>query len=183
MSELFSEREKARSEEKDPQGAEGTLSAGDVLPTQGGGEPPKRPKLKFTKKTLAIGGAVLAAIVVAVVAFTSFGGSEFEEVRSKACQIAGRVAGNGDYFTIDTYPDEFDSMDEDVVARLLPNMQATALAAIKYANESLGFRGTLFSRMVQTTALMGRQSEETDKYIVSWTYHPNDGLEVTYEKK
>ena len=37
--------------------------------------------------------------------------------------------------------------------------------------------------MMKTTALMGRQSAETDKYKVSWTYHPDNGLEVTYEKK
>ena len=30
---------------------------------------------------------------------------------------------------------------------------------------------------------MGRQSEENEKYRVKWSYHPDDGLEVTYEKK
>lgn len=35
---------------------------------------------------------------------------------------------------------------------------------------------------METNALMGRQREENDKYRVSWTYHPNRGLEVTYEK-
>ena len=29
----------------------------------------------------------------------------------------------------------------------------------------------------------GRQSSENEKYKVSWTYHPDDGLKVTYEKK
>ena len=37
--------------------------------------------------------------------------------------------------------------------------------------------------MMKTTALMGRQEEETKKYRVSWTYHPDRGLEVTYEEK
>ena len=37
--------------------------------------------------------------------------------------------------------------------------------------------------MMNTSALMGRQVEENDKYKVSWTYHPDDGLTVTYTKK
>ncbi len=30
---------------------------------------------------------------------------------------------------------------------------------------------------------MGQQSEENKKFRVSWTYHPDRGLEVLYEKK
>ena len=37
--------------------------------------------------------------------------------------------------------------------------------------------------MLKTNALMGRQTEENDKYKVAWSYHPDDGLEVTYSKK
>lgn len=36
--------------------------------------------------------------------------------------------------------------------------------------------------MLETSARMGRQREENDKYRVTWTYHPDEGLEVTYEK-
>lgn len=74
-------------------------------------------------------------------------------------------------------------MDAISVAYLLPRAQENALEAIKYANKQLGFNGFLYSKMMETTALMGRQSEENDKYKVSWTYHPDEGLEVTYEKK
>ena len=61
--------------------------------------------------------------------------------------------------------------------------EKNALEAIKYANLELGFSGALYNRMLETNALMGRQTEENDKYKVSWTYHPDDGLEVTYEEK
>ncbi|MBQ9942147.1 MAG: hypothetical protein IJP03_03965 [Christensenellaceae bacterium] len=74
-------------------------------------------------------------------------------------------------------------MDEFVKSMLLPNTQENALEAIRYANDELGFNGSVYSKMMQTNALMGRQTEETAKYRVSWTYHPSDGLEVTYEKK
>ena len=84
---------------------------------------------------------------------------------------------------IDTYPDAYAKMDDLLQSLLLPDAQDGALKAIRYANEELGFNGSVYSQMMNTTALMGRQSAENDKYRVSWTYHPDDGLEVTYEKK
>ena len=181
MSELFTEREDNLSEEQEAHGVEDTFPAENVLPTVESGEAPKIPKLKFTKKKLAICGAVLVAVIA--VAFVFLHQSEFERVKNEVVQIAGRVSGGKDYFELDTYPDEYEDMDEYLVARLLPTQQENTLDGIRYANEALGFNGSLYSKMLKTTALMGRQSEETDKYRVSWTYHPDDGLEVTYEKK
>ena len=48
---------------------------------------------------------------------------------------------------------------------------------------ALGFSDSLYQDMLNTSAIMGRQSEENEKYRVKWSYHPDDGLEVTYEKK
>ena len=138
-------------------------------------------KLKITTKQLLIAAAAVVAVII--LAFVLFGESKFEKVKSECVQIAGMVTGSGDYFTIDTYPDVYQNMDSKVAAILLPGAQENALEAIKYANEELGFNGSVYNKMMQTTALMGRQSEENDKYKVSWTYHPDDGLEVTYEKK
>ena len=139
-------------------------------------------KIKFTKKKLIIiGGIVIAAVILALVIFVP---SKFERVKNECVQIAGSISYRGDdNFTIDTYPDEYKNMDELLVSMLLPDAQENALKAIEYANEELGFNGSVYSQMMNTTALMGRQSAENDKYRVSWTYHPDDGLEVTYEKK
>lgn len=136
---------------------------------------------KLSKKTLIIIAAAAVAVIAIVAALLI--PSEFERVKNECVQIAGRVEGSGDYFMIDTYPDEYEDLDATMVALLAPSTQENALEAIKYANEALGFNGSLYSQMMKTTALMGRQSAETDKYKVSWTYHPDDGLEVTYEKK
>lgn len=137
---------------------------------------PKSSKKKF----IIIAAAVVAVIAIAAVLLIP---SKFERVKNECVQIAGRVAGGGDYFEIDAYPDDFDNIDPAVAALLAPSTQEDALKAIKYANEALGFNGSLYSQMLNTTALMGRQSAETSKYRVSWTYHPDNGLEVTYEKK
>ncbi len=61
--------------------------------------------------------------------------------------------------------------------------QSDSLDGIKFINEKLGFTDALYSKMLQTTTLMGRQTKEKNKYRVNWTYHPNQGLEVMYEKK
>ncbi len=138
---------------------------------------------KLTKKRLITFGVIGAAILVVIIAIALLYESEFEKVRKETLQIAGCITGSGDYFMVDTYPDEYKTMDKALASILLPNAEVNALKAIKYANEALGFNGSLYSQMIRTSALMGRQSAENEKYRVSWTYHPDDGLEVTYEKK
>ena len=97
--------------------------------------------------------------------------------------FAGSVASGNNYFTLETIPDTWDNMDPTVRALMLPSHQEGVLEAVKYANKELGFPGSVYSDMINTSALMGRQVEENDKYKVSWTYHPDDGLTVTYTKK
>lgn len=132
-----------------------------------------------SKKNFVVVGVIAVALIA--IAFAFLHKSKFERVKDECVQIAGQVTGSGDYFTLDTNP--YEDMDEDVAALLLPSTQENTLKAIRYANDELGFNGALYSKMLETTALMGRQTEETNKYKVSWTYHPDRGLEVTYEKK
>ena len=126
------------------------------------------------KKTIIICGIIIAVVAIIAIALIILIPSKFERVKNECVQIAGMVTGSGDYFMIDTYPEGM---------YVFSDTQEKALEAIKYANEELGFNGSVYSQMMNTTALMGRQSAENDKYKVSWTYHPDDGLEVTYEKK
>ena len=152
----------------------------DVPVEENGAESTLETKHKLSKKKLIVIAAAVAVIAIAVALLIP---SKFERVKSECVQIAGRVVGSGNYFMIDTYPDEYENMDSAMVALLAPSAQENALEAIQYANDALGFNGSVYSQMMKTTALMGRQSAETDKYKVSWTYHPDNGFEVTYEKK
>ena len=54
---------------------------------------------------------------------------------------------------------------------------------IKFMNQKLGFTNSLFGRMADTTAAMGKQSDENDDYIVTWSFNSSTGLEVIYSKK
>ena len=131
--------------------------------------------LKMNKKRWAVCGGI-AAVVIAL-AFIIFYPSKFERVKNECFNIGSEtVFGSDDSFTIDTKPFIYDYLNTSLV-------QQKALSAIRYANEELGFDSSVYSDMMQTNALMGRQSEENDKYTVSWTYHPSEGLEVTYTKK
>lgn len=138
-------------------------------------------KPKMGKKKLAIIAAAAVAVLAIVLIICI--PSKFKRVKNECVHIAGMITGSGDYFMIDTYPDEYENMDSSMQALLLPRAQENALEAIKYANKELGFNGSVYSQMMETSAIMGRQSEDNGKYKVSWTYHPDDGLEVTYEKK
>ena len=148
---------------------ESTAEIGDI--------PPK----VFSKKKIGIIGAVVAILVI-VIAVTLIP-SKFERVESECVHIAGSVASGNNYFKLETMPDTWDNMDPAVRTLMLPSHQKGVLKAVKYANEELGFGDSVYSDMMNTTALMGRQTEENDKYKVSWTYHPKDGLTVTYTKK
>lgn len=139
-------------------------------------------KRKFSKRRFI--SIITVAVVLIAIAAVLLIPSKFERVRENCIQIAGYAPGNDDYFVIDTYPEDlFDYYDPLLLATSAPDMAERTLEAIQYANEALGFNGSVWDKMMNTNALMGRQSAETDKYRVSWTYHPDDGLEVTYEKK
>lgn len=50
-------------------------------------------------------------------------------------------------------------------------------------NKMLGLPDSLTEKMKSTRSMDGRQNESYDNVAVSWTYHPDKGLEVMYEAK
>lgn len=110
--------------------------------------------------------------------------AEFKKVKNECLQIAGTIINaENDCFTLDTYPEEYNNLSSEMREWLAPTTRDNTIKAIKYANDALGFNKSLYNQMVTTTALMGIQTAENEKYKVTWTYHPNRGLEVTYEIK
>ncbi len=165
----------------DKSSADATSTVADVVAT----------KKKISKKKLGIIiGIVGIVAVIAIVLVIALIPSEFNRVMKECREIGtGTVTTGKGYFTIDTNPDYMSEIGtggeyEDIVKdAMLRTFQDDALEAIQHANKELGFPDSVYSRMLRTSALMGRQSEENGKYVVSWTYHPDDGLVVTYRKK
>lgn len=83
------------------------------------------------------------------------------------------LARDESYLEIDTNPnDEEYYLKEDIGS-----------AYIIAANEVLGLPDSVAMKMSQTRALDGRQTETYGDITVSWTYHPDNGLDVLYEVK
>lgn len=139
----------------------------------------KTPKKKLSKKKLGIIGAVVA--VIAVVAAIVLIPSKFERVQNECLHIAHIMECGDGYFILETIGAGPNASDR--VRELMKSQsEALVLEAIRYANAELGF-SDVYWQMLNTNALMGRQTEENDKYKVTWYYDPDKGLTVTYSKK
>lgn len=64
----------------------------------------------------------------------------------------------------------------------LPDYQNVAFNEILQLNTFLELPDWLYQEMMNTRAVDGRQKEVFDNVTVTWTYHPNQGLEVMYRK-
>ena len=82
------------------------------------------------------------------------------------------IADDESYIKIDTNPYDIDDFFVEEADQL-----------VKDVNSVLGFSSSLYEKMGATTALDGRQSDENDYFVVSWTFHPDNGLNILYEKK
>ena len=127
---------------------------------------------KKKKKPLFIG--IAAAVVVAIVLIATLGGGGSKDFNKMFGEYADEswcyISSDGSYMKIDTNPYDIED-----------HIDTTAYYKIKSINSELGFSESLWSKMVETSALDGRQTEDNDKVTVSWKYHPDSGMEVTYE--
>lgn len=158
-------------------------------PPSEGTPAPAKPKLTKQKKIMLGGIAAIAIVAIAIIAGVARG-SVFDQVRNEAMKqypLANGTAGwvvSDDYIEVDTNPDDInpEKMTRAQYTAFEP-VQDDSLGAIKLINKKLGFSSALYEKMMGTSALMGRQTEENEKFRVSWKYHPKNGLEVMYEKK
>lgn len=143
--------------------------------------------VKKKSKTPVIVGCILAAAVVistAVVLFVLMKGSKFDFNKEyydikyeKWCTIAD----DGTWMMLDTNPTDMDS--DDMGYSYYAEVYTPCNDEIEKVNAELGFSSAVYKKMGETTWSQGRQTESNDKFTVSWTYHPDKGLEVMYEVK
>lgn len=57
----------------------------------------------------------------------------------------------------------------------------TSIADIMIIISTLGLPDSLYDEMCATNALMGRQTESFENYEVSWSYHPDNGLDAIFK--
>lgn len=126
----------------------------------------------LTKKNILLVGIISLFIIITLFATTKR--INLKKVYNKigCTTYYCTLASDNSYLEIDSNPNDLDD-----------TSSLAAIAMVKQANIEFGFNDSLYTKMGKTRALDGTQHEE-NKYIkVSWTYHPNNGLEVVYEKK
>lgn len=100
-------------------------------------------------------------------------GPDFKSLYNKYCKSTWADYGSdGSYLSIDTNPYDWD---DDGLA------YPEAYYAIENVNNALGLPSSLLNEMSETTGADGKQSETFGDITVTWKYHPDKGLEVTYK--
>ena len=82
------------------------------------------------------------------------------------------IADDGSYLSIDTNLLDIDDY-----------YDKEAIKDVERVNNALDLPDSVMEHMNRTRAMDGMQTYETDIILVRWTYHPDNGLEVTYSLK
>lgn len=100
-------------------------------------------------------------------------GPDFAALYEEYCNsIWATVGADGSYLSIDTNP--FDEDDNGLA-------YYEAYLAVEDVNKALGLPDSLLEEMGTVTGADGKQTEVFDDVTVSYKYHPDNGLEVTYK--
>ncbi len=80
------------------------------------------------------------------------------------------IGADNSYCTIDTNPYDLDDYSSSV-----------ALGYIQEMNEALGLPDYVYQEMITTSYSQGKQTETYKNISVTWYYHPDKGMNVTYK--
>lgn len=120
--------------------------------------------------------AIVSVLAVAVFFINQSSGPNFKKIYEQYCDSEwAKVGDDGSYLSIDTNPKNKDNTGID---------SKEAYYAISYINSALGIPESLMNDIGKTSGIDGRQTEtfEDKNVTVTWKYHPDTGLEVTYKK-
>lgn len=97
-------------------------------------------------------------------------GPDLKAIYKEFCKSSfSNIASDGSYLSIDTNPYDIDDYSD-----------SEAILAILSVNEALEFPESVINKMSSTRALDGMQTYTGNGIEVSWTYHPDRGLEIMY---
>lgn len=133
-------------------------------------------KIRSRNKSVIIAVSTLVVLILTVI-YVLFIRIDFNSVKmalTKNYDISEwvTVAGDGSYLKLDTNPDDGFDYYEFTPYELIYNI-----------HDILRVPDSVVERMNSTRAIDGIQTAETLKLRISWSYHPDNGLEIIYEKK
>ena len=139
----------------------------------------------IVKKKIVVPVAIAAVVLIVIIGCINLGSSDDGSVLDDSSLSTQEVLSNiyythldsryatlgydSSYLTIDTNPLDIDDYSDD-----------EAITALVGTISLLNLPDSLVEKMGQTRALDGMQSENFGDIEVSWTYHPNNGLEVMF---
>ncbi len=141
-------------------------------------QPVEDDKAPGKRKTLwiAVGAVlvvVLALVLILVNAKPNLKGLYDKIVREDASlEFYFEISEDGKALYVDTNP--YDMTDY---------INSEVLEYVEEIHEELDISDVVYEKMLRTSAMDGMQSQECGKILVTWTYHPDEGLEVIYEVK
>ncbi len=97
-----------------------------------------------------------------------------QELKDKLFSVKGLCLADGTYLTSDGLTLVVDGKDEN---------DLMAIWDIYTIVEKLGLPDSLVAEMGSTNALMGKQTESFADFEVSWSYHPDNGLDAYFKIK
>lgn len=113
---------------------------------------------------------VLSMLVMICVGLTGCGAKGFEAILKDS--EATMIYGNYEIGDDDSY-----------LSVRATTSYGNSTEVVQKINAELGFGEAMWEKMLETRAIDGMQSEENGNFTVSWTYHPDNGLNVIYERK
>ena len=142
------------------------------------------PKEKFSvnefiknKKKPIIGlGVIMAIVVLLSIILNASKTVNFQKLYDEHCMFTwAELAEDGSYLSIDTNPYDLDDK-----GLAYPD----ALYAVEDINKELGLPSSLIKEIKETTGADGKQTRTYEDLglEITWKYHPDRGLEITYAK-
>lgn len=144
--------------------------------------------MKRIQKTFLFIFIALVSVCVLSSCGGNSGGEIVKEEKINFYEVASKVTGetvnadnvpyyftigtDGSYCKLDTNPKNLDDYSSSL-----------ALTYIEDMNRELGLPEYLYEDMISTSYSQGKQTEEFEKISVTYSYHPDKGLEVTYKLK
>ena len=147
--------------------------------------------IKSAKRKLAIIGIITSTIglIINLVIWIPLSVSFFNEVVLESLYQEGIITNTNDLNSVARknfvgisgvkYSGDANS----VVVVIDNNVSSSTTKALKTMLSDLGFSSAVADRMFHTRALDGTQSAEGGKANATWTFHPNSGLQIVFERK
>lgn len=157
-----------------PTGAQPVSNVGGFGTNGNSGNPFPQPPKQSSKNTKVIAIAVGGVLVLgAIVALSSGGGNPIPGALSSCglSETSDGVSVDSDGKTV-----YFDGSGEE-------DFSGVDYASVKCVLEELKAPNSIFERIGSTTALQGVVEGEWGNFRSSWTYHPDNGLDLTLETK